>query len=336
MLGIMKDILLGVKLDDRERFKQIVTEERAGLESSLASRGHMYVNMRLRSQFGETGWLQDQMDGIGQLFALRELEKEIERKWPAVLSRLETIRDLLINRRALVCNVTVDSANWQNIRPHLEAFLTSLPAKDVALNEYNIAPAPKREGLTIPAQVNYVGKGLNLYEAGYQPDGAALVVNNYMQMTYLWEKVRVQGGAYGGFASFDDVSGVFTFLSYRDPNLAATLGHYNKTGEFLKTLDGSRLSESELNKAIISTIGELDSYQLPDAKGFTSMMRHLTGRTDALRQKLRDEVLSTNGEDFIALGEALEKVTQSNAVAVIGSQSAIEAANADLEIVKVL
>jgi Zn-dependent M16 (insulinase) family peptidase len=57
------------------------------------------------------------------------------------------------------------------------------------------------------------------------------------------------------------------------------------------------------------------------------MLRYLTNRTDELRQKTRDEVLSTNGEDFIAFGEALEKVAQSDAVTVMGSQSAIESAN---------
>ncbi len=111
---------------------------------------------------------------------------------------------------------------------------------------------------------------------------------------------------------------MFTFLSYRDPNVAATLENYDKAAAFLKSLDASRLSDNELTKAIIGAIGDLDAYQLPDAKGYTSMMRYLTGRTDEIRQKIRDEVLSTNGEDFIAFGEVLEKVAQSNAVAVHG------------------
>ena len=66
------------------------------------------------------------------------------------------------------------------------------------------------------------------------------------------------------------------------------------------------------------------------------MMRYLTNRTDELRQKTRDEVLSTNGEDFIAFGEVLEKVAQSNAVTVLGSQTAIETANIGLEVTKIL
>ena len=66
------------------------------------------------------------------------------------------------------------------------------------------------------------------------------------------------------------------------------------------------------------------------------MLRYLTGRTDQMRQEIREEVLSTNGEDFIAFGEVLEKVADSQAVAVMGSQNAIESSNAGLEVTKVL
>ena len=190
--------------------------------------------------------------------------------------------------------------------------------------------------LTIPAQVNYVGKGANLYDLGYEYDGSAEVISGYLGLAYLHDKIRVQGGAYGAFSVFDNASGVFTYLSYRDPTIAATIDNYDKAAAFLKGLDSSRLSENELTKAIIAAIGDLDAYQLPDARGYTSMLRYLTNRTEELRQKVRDEVLSTNGEDFIAFGEVLERVAQSNAVAVIGSQGAIESANIGLEVTKVL
>ena len=336
LLNILQDVLLAAKLDNRERLKQIILEEKAGLESSLVPRGHAFVNQRLRAQFTESGWATDQMSGIGYLFALRELAEDVNRRWKSVLTKLEAIREALIDRNALICNVTLDATNWESFKPQLESLLSALPAKGVKLAPFGVQPEPRKEGLTIPAQVNYVGKGANLYDLGYEYDGSAQVIVGYLRMAYLWEKIRVQGGAYGAFTTFDDASGVFTFLSYRDPNVAATIDSYDKAAAFLKSLDSSRLNENELTKAIIAAIGDLDAYQLPDAKGFTSMLRYLTHRTDELRQEIRDEVLSTNGEDFIAFGEVLEKVAQSNAVAVMGSQNALESANLDLEITKIL
>jgi Zn-dependent M16 (insulinase) family peptidase len=61
-------------------------------------------------------------------------------------------------------------------------------------------------------------------------------------------------------------AGVFSFLSYRDPNLVKTLDNYDGAVEFLRNL---QLDDDVLTKAIIGTIGDVDSYQLPDAKGYT-------------------------------------------------------------------
>lgn len=336
MFNILRDTLLTTKFDNRERLKQIVLEEKSGLESGLAPAGHRFANTRLRAQFGGTGWINDQTKGIGYLFALRELASDIDKNWKKVLQKLEAMRDALINSKTLLCNVTLDSENWKTVRPHLENFIFAMPVKDANIKAFESETKIEKEGLAIPAQVNYVGKGANLYEHGYEFDGSTEVVIGYLRMAYLWEKIRVLGGAYGAFAQFDDATGVFTFLSYRDPNIAATLENYDKAAAFLKNLDAARLSENELKKAIIAAIGDLDAYQLPDAKGFTSMMRHITGRSDKMRQEIRDEVLSTHGEDFIAFGNVLEKVTQSNAVVVVGSQSAIEGAQAGLKVTKVL
>jgi Zn-dependent M16 (insulinase) family peptidase len=130
---------------------------------------------------------------------------------------------------------------------------------------------------------------------------------------------------------------VYTFLSYRDPNLLASLDNYDATAGFLRSLE---LSDEELTKSIIGTIGDLDSYQLPDAKGWTSMTRSLVGLTDARRQQFRDEVLGTTLKDFKAFGETLTEVAKSGEVVVLGSAEAIEKANTErkdlLDVKKVL
>ena len=80
------------------------------------------------------------------------------------------------------------------------------------------------DDIIMHAQVNYVGKAANLYEdAGYQLSGSAYVVNKHLGTTWLWDRVRVSGGAYGGFSDFDTHSGMFSYLSYRDPNLIKTV-----------------------------------------------------------------------------------------------------------------
>jgi Zn-dependent M16 (insulinase) family peptidase len=98
--------------------------------------------------------------------------------------------------------------------------------------------------------------------------------------------------------------------------------------------------EDEVTKAIIGVIGDLDAYQLPDAKGYTSMLRYLAGETDADRQRMRDEVLATSAQDFKAFAGVLDEVKQQGTVVVLGSEQAISSANTErqlgLQVTKVL
>ena len=155
------------------------------------------------------------------------------------------------------------------------------------------------------------------------------VITNFLRTTWLWEKVRVQGGAYGGLCLFRKQSGVLTFLSYRDPNLLGTLKNYDGTAGFLRNID---LSADELTKNIIGAIGSIDVYQLPDAKGFTSLQRYLIGESDEERQAYREEVLSTTTAHFRDLSDILEKLNQSGSVVVLGSAEAINEAKTSGEI----
>jgi hypothetical protein len=324
LLDILRDILLTVKLDNPERFRQMILESKARKEANLVPRGHQVVNTRLKSHFDEASWAAEQMDGVNSLFFVRQLVEQVENDWPAVLEKLEELRRILLNRDTMLCNVTLDEANWIQFRPKLVSFIDALPAAPAEFAQWSPEHSPAFEGLTIPAQVNYVAKGANLYEHGYQLHGSISVITNYVGMTWMWERVRVQGGAYGGFCLFDQRSGVWGFLSYRDPNLIGTLENYDGTSQFLRQLD---LSEEELTKSIIGAIGRIDAYQLPDAKGYTSMVRYLLNESDEERQRFREEVLSTTVADFNAFAEVLERVNESGLVVAMGSQEAIEQAN---------
>lgn len=324
LLDLLRDLLLTVRLDNQPRFKQMVLEAKARREASLIPAGHQVVNRRLRAAYNVADTLAEQINGIQNLYFLRDLVDRVEADWSGVLSDLEEIRQRLINRSTMMVNATLEVEAWNSIQSLVAAFIEQLPGFAPEYYDWQTEDLPENEGLVIPAQVNYVGKGANLFDLGYELDGSMLVVNKYMQTTWLWEKVRVQGGAYGGFSVFDQFSGVFTFISYRDPNLTQTLENFDNTAQFLRQLD---MHADELTKSIIGVISDLDNYQLPDAKGYTSMVRYLVGMDDTKRQRLRDQVLATTGDDFRRVADLLEQVAATGRVVVLGSEKAIEAAN---------
>jgi Zn-dependent M16 (insulinase) family peptidase len=236
------------------------------------------------------------------------------------------MRHALVNRGTMLCNVTVDEAGWEQAWPRLTAFLDALPSESPVTGTDPAAPLapeteiPGHEGLIVPSQINYVGKGSDLYQAGYTYHGSARVITRYLRASWLWDQVRVRGGAYGAFCNFDKFSGVLTFLSYRDPNLLKTLEAFDGTAGFMRN---SPLSGDELRKGIIGAIGDMDAYMFPDAKGYTSMARYLTGNTDEDIQQVRDEIFATTQEDFRRFADVLDAVKDRALVKVLGSEGAI-------------
>lgn len=333
LLSILHDVLTSANLEDQERFRQMTLEERARMESHVVNAGHVIVNNRIRARYDEAGWASEQMGGISYLFFLRQLVQQINQDWPSVVKILQSIRDTLLTNANAIGNATIDAETWQALQPQIDDFLAGLPAQSATEQAWALPALPQSEGLTIPTQINFVGKGADLFNAGYTLKGSAFVINKYISDTWMWNKVRVQGGAYGGFSVFDSQSGILNFLSYRDPNVLQTLETYQQTGDYLKSLE---VEESELAKVIIGTIGDLDTYLLPDAKGFTSLRWHLLGTTDEERQRLRDEVLATTVDDFHQFGTFIETVIQHGAVVALGADEAVRSAGVFQDIKKVL
>ncbi len=325
LFDIFEDILLRVNLDDQERFRQILLEEKAREEQGLIPAGHQIVNRRIRGKYTVSDWANEQMNGLNYLLFLRSLEEALDSgNWSRILEDMENLRHILVDRPSMVANVTIDEANWSKIEPVLSSFLDKIPAVGALENEpWGMTADSINEGMTLPAQVNYVGKGINLYEHGYRFHGSSLVVNRYLRTSWLWDNVRVQGGAYGAFSLFDRLSGVLTFVSYRDPNLYDTLQVFDQTAQYLTQM---QMDKKELEKAIIGAIGDMDTYLLPDAKGFISMLRYLIGETDDKRQKMREEILSTGQEDFRQFGRWLEALRDNGLVTVLGNRGNIVAA----------
>ncbi len=337
LIHILQDVLLTVKLDNRERFQQMVMEEKARVEQKLVSAGHQVVNLRLRAHFSEAHWAAEQMSGISYLFFIRKLALAVDKDWAGVLAVLRQMHKILLNRNSMVANITLDQQGWSRIEPRLKDLIEAMPKGPISEPDWPEGGNPLFEGMTIPSQVNYVGKGADLYSMGYSFHGSALVITRYLRNAYLWDQVRVQGGAYGAFCIFDRLSGVLTFVSYRDPNLTQTIEAFDRSGRFLGEMT---LSDDELTKSIIGAIGDLDSHMLPDAKGFSSMVRYLIGDTEENRQQMRDEILNTGAADFKNMAQVLEEVKNRGIVKVLGSPTAIEAAEKDqpgwLKVVKVL
>lgn len=230
LLDVARDVLLTAKMDDKERFRQMVLETKSGLESSIVGRGHSFAGSRLDAQRSVAGWVGELMGGVSYLEYIRALVGRVDSDWDGVKSDLESIRGALLQRSGALVNITADEKALTAASSALDSFWSAIPTTSLLAGKEAWTGVLERrnEALTVPTQVNYVCKAANLYEdAGYSLSGSSYVINKLLGTTWLWDRVRVSGGAYGGFCDFDTHSGMFTYSSYRDPNLLKTVDVYD-------------------------------------------------------------------------------------------------------------
>ncbi len=324
LIAIMRDVLLSARLDQRERVRRLVLEEKARLESSLVPAGSYYCSLRLKAGANVSGFVNEQMYGVSQLEFLRQLAAQIETDWPAALARLTTVRSKLILRASALANVTVDANAWAPLRDQIERLLGCLPEGNPAPAVWQPLTTPRNVGLVVPTQVNYVAKGTGIFDFAARPSGAALAVCRWLSLAWLIPEIREQGGAYGASLDFERHSGYLALTSYRDPNLIETLETFDGTGAFLRDLE---LGDSDLARSVIGALNGVDPYQLPAAKALTSLMRYLIGQTEVARQKLRDELFATTATDFRNFADVMDGVRDRGQIVVMGAEQTLSEAN---------
>ena len=324
LFAIFRDLLLNARLDQRERMRRLVLEDKARLEASLVPMGSYYCGLRLKAAANEAGFANEQMYGVSQLTFLRKLAAETATDWPTVLGRLNSVRSKLLSGSSAVVNVTVDGKALGPMRGEIEGLLASLPAGTYGPMTWRPLDRPANEGLIVPSQVNFVAKGTGILDFTSRPNGTALAVSHWLTLAWLIPKIREQGGAYGASMELDRRSGYLALSSYRDPNLLETLATYDDAGSFLQALE---LNDSDLTRSIIGSLNGIDPYQLPGAKGFTSLTRYLIGQTETERQQLRDQLFATTVADFRSFADVMDGVRDRGQIVVMGAEETLLAAN---------
>ena len=348
MFSIFDLILRDAKFDSKSKIIEILKESKSRKESSVQGSGHSTASTRIRSRYNVLGYIGEIMSGVSSLDTVKALIDQAENDFPALLARLENMRNIILSestcRDGMILDITADKAVFDKIQPSVDKFLQKLPGNGQGekLQDFYSVPHPwakpakeemavkaaiEDEGFVVPTQVSYVGKGGRLYDRGEEVSGSTAVIQKFLGTGYLWDNVRVIGGAYGGFCQFTPRDGVFTFLSYRDPNLAGTIDVYDAASDSLMASAKDMESNPEaLATAIIGAIGDMDGALSPDQKGAVAFRRWLVRESPEQRQKYRDQLLNTKPEDFRDFAERLKSLKDVSA-AVVSSKAAFEDAS---------
>ena len=319
MTEILAEIFNDTVFTNKKRLRELIEQDQIGFELNLQNMATQIVSSRLMSYSTKAGAYNAAAYLPYNKF-LKNLLADFDANFDDLVDDLYDVRERLLNRNGLIVSVTAPDELYKKFMPHLDALLKSLNAQNFQREHYSFPCKPLNEGLYSQSRVQYVGKGANFIELGHEYHGALNVLETILRYEYFWTKIRVQGGAYGAFASFNRTGNLF-FGSYRDPNLTKTLETLNGTADFLKNFD---VSEREMDKYIIGTLSKVDKPLTPSIKGQLAADFCLSNITYADRQKSRDEILATRQDDIRALSNLVSDCMNQNRLCVFGNEKILK------------
>ncbi len=291
-VSIMREILTKTKFDNMDRLLEIIREMKALMESAISSEGHRIAYSRLLSHLSSTELFDEKTKGITFYHFVCDIEKNWKTVKEETVIALKEAYHYLANKNRLTVGLTVDEEHVEEIIECIQKEVEALPTEEIEPLKMKFDVTEEKEAMIYPSNVNYVAMGYNFKEEGFKYHGGMMMLKTVLSMGYLWNKIRVQNGAYGCFCDFRRSGNMF-FVSYRDPYIDQTLKLYKEIPSYLETLE---LSERELLQYLIGTVSQMDFPFTPATEGRTAQIYYMVGVKEEELQANRDELFATDNE----------------------------------------
>lgn len=338
MARIPREIWETTKFDDSDKIRDILVQRRIAMEQSFANEGHVRAMNRLSSYEFKSGVLKEAMGGVDFYRFLCDLIDNFDERFDALQSRLRDVCSRVFTKRDVVASFTGSKAD-REIFFHMagdfglpgEARIFDGKPSTPAFGEKIPEPVMKREAFIVPSDVCYVAKGSDVGALGAYA-GEWQVLASALSFDYLWNEVRVKGGAYGvGFRRTPE--GFGRFYSFRDPAVDPTLERFDAAGSWLASFDPS---EEEMEGYIVSTVASHDAPAKPRQVARRQDAQFFCEKPAGYRERLRAEKLATTPGKLRACSTALDEVAQRGSICVFGGEDVVRASAGEFNVIELM
>jgi len=319
--ALLGDILSDSRFENRERLAELLKRHQSQLESAVNQNGYGVAATRLESYYSRRGVFAEKTRGIDYYWFITDLSRRFNDKPDAVISELKNIYSTLFSKLNMIAGITCSDKEFDRYSSGFESLAGRLPDNKVVHTDWKLEPTPKNEGILTASKVQYVVQGYDFGKLGLTWNGKWHVLNQIMSTDWLQTRVRVIGGAYGGFSSISR-NGTIYMASYRDPNLSETLDNFKGTVDYLA---GFEADSTSMTRYIIGTVAELDYPLTPSQKGEQAFRWYFEGVTRDELQSDRNAVLTTTAEDIRNMSDPIARIVDKQVYCVYGNDSKVSA-----------
>ena len=295
--------------------KEMILQAVDEIKNDIIASGHRYSLSRVKAGLSAESSLAELMGGFENYKKITELSKDIDSKLNGIIESLERLAERIFCRERLIISVTSDE------ELSVECLGELLPEGEKAgctEMAYRLE-IPEKQGIIIPAGISYSGAVL---AERIEDRPEYMVLSNILSLDYLWNEVRVKGGAYGTGANISNI-GEAGYYSYRDPSAAASLEICAKASEFIRSYCSEN---SDLDQYIISTIAKTEPLLSVTAMSVAADENWFRGITEEQREENRRRMLSVTSEKLLSMADKLDKIAYR---CIIGPETAIKGLDSD-------
>ena len=317
---MMGEILTASKLNDTKRIKEILAMTKSRLSMKFQSSGHTTAALRALSYASPSAKFKDMTNGIDFYQKIVDLSEHFEEEKESITATLINLTKKLFRPDNMMISYTASKEGMDGLEKMI-ANLSERLYKEVPEETPCIIHCEKKnEGFKTASKVQYVARTGNFIDNGAAYTGALQILKVILSYDYLWQNIRVKGGAYGCMSNFNRI-GEGYFVSYRDPNLKRTIEVYEGIVDYLKNFT---VSDRDMTKYIIGTISNIDQPMTPATKGERSMNLYMNKISADMIREERSQILDATQDDIRALYRVVEAVLKADQLCVVGSEDKIE------------
>ena len=294
------EIFNKTNFDLHERIRELMFQNFMGFQQSIVENGHRFAMLGASSSHNQLSYLQESMGGLSAISKFApfvasqddSMKKQIE-KVEAMHKKLESMKSELL----FVSNEKLTKDQINLIRD-IDFKKDGDSKVDINFNKtFNKIVFP------INTQVNFSAMSLDapIYDVKESPK--YILLSSLMRNEFLHKRVREQGGAYGGGASYDPFSGTFKFFSYRDPRFLETIEDFQSAISWaaLGSFDENMILESKL-----SVLSDIDKPASPAGEAFKDYRLSSEDKTQKMREEYRKNIFSVTKDDLVEAANNLK------------------------------
>ena len=327
-----REILLETDFSDTDHIRDMLLQLKTGYERDLLESSNSFAaEIGLSAYSAYYAW-KDALQGYSFYQFLCSLLSDFDSRREELVDALDAIRNSLFDIDGWQFAYVGEGSFLAQAQHMTEAFIRLL-GEGRETESAAVPLAPKQSaGLYSPSQVQYAALCGMLPKEASQKYGHLLVLKHLLNTDYLWQNVRVLGGAYGVGVSFER-TGAAVMVSYRDPNLDETYQCYRRVIDYI---NGLEMDERTFRQYVIGALNTLVRPRPAYVKGFGQIQKELSGITAEEAERVRKQIISATLEDVKALVTYLESWLAEATETVIGNEQKIRNAAIEFDTVKAL